>query len=109
LNIPYKYVSRRKKAEWLSYVDVTDEVIQSHHLIINTTPLGMFPDPNRSASIPYAALTSDHYLYDLIYDPAETQFLVQGIQQGAKTQNGLQMLHLQAEKNWDMWTSPLRF
>ena len=105
LGVPYYFVSRRKKAEWLSYGDVTEEIIQQHHLIINTTPLGMFPDPDRSAAIPYSALTPAHYLYDLIYNPTETQFLAQGRQNGAKTQNGLEMLHLQAEKNWEIWNS----
>ena len=103
LNVPYTFVSRRKKAEWLSYGDITKDVILAHHLIINTTPLGMFPNPDQSASIPYSTLTPDHYLYDLIYNPAETQFLMQGRKSGAKTQNGLNMLHLQAEKNWEIW------
>lgn len=105
LNIPYTFVSRRKKAEWYTYSDLTQSVIQNNHLLINTTPLGMFPNPNASALIPYQLLTSDHYLYDLIYNPAETQFLEQGKAYGANIKNGLEMLHIQAEKNWEIWNS----
>jgi shikimate dehydrogenase len=80
-------------------------VIANNHLLINTTPLGMFPNTEASALIPYQFLTSDHYLYDLIYNPSETQFLKQGTTRSAHTKNGLEMLHIQAERNWDIWNS----
>ena len=105
LDIPFSFVSRRKKAEWYTYNDITEDVIQTHHLIINTTPLGMFPNTDASALVPYSFLTPEHYLYDLIYNPVQTMFLKQGDEYGAQTKNGLEMLHLQAEKNWAIWDS----
>ena len=104
LDIPFSFVSRRKKAEWYTYNDITEDVIQTHHLIINTTPLGMFPNTDASALVPYSFLTPEHYLYDLIYNPVQTMFLKQGDQYGAQTKNGLEMLHLQAERNWEIWS-----
>jgi shikimate dehydrogenase len=103
LCIPYKFVSRRKKAEWFTYHDITAAIIKEYKLIINTTPLGMFPLSDGAPDMPYDVLTPDHYLYDLIYNPAETQFLQQGIAHQAHIKNGLEMLHLQAEKNWEIW------
>ena len=103
LNIPYKFVSRRKKAEWLTYHDLTADIITEHKLIINTTPIGMFPLSEAAPEIPYEALTAEHYLYDLIYNPEMTAFLQKGADHSAHTKNGLEMLFIQAEKNWDIW------
>ena len=100
LNIPFTFVSRRKKAEWLTYHDLTGDIISEHKLIINTSPIGMYPDTESSPVLPYECLTSDHYLYDLIYNPEETTFLKHGVRHGAHIKNGLEMLYLQAEKNW---------
>ncbi|MCW3126811.1 MAG: Shikimate dehydrogenase substrate binding domain protein [Bacteroidetes bacterium] len=105
LNIPFTFVSRRKKAEWYTYNDLTESVLATHHLIINTTPLGMFPNTEESALIPYQYLTADHSLYDLIYNPTETQFLKKGREHNAQIKNGLEMLHIQAERNWEIWNS----
>ena len=103
MNIPYQFVSRRKKAEWLSYQELTAYIIREHQLIINTTPIGMFPQSEARPEISYEHLTTDHYLFDLIYNPEETQFLSQGKQHGTHTKNGLEMLYIQAEKAWEKW------
>ena len=103
LNIPYRFVSRRKKAEWLTYNELTAEVMDANRLIINTTPLGMFPNAENAPMLPYALLTPEHFLFDLIYNPAETEFLLQGKEHGANITNGMNMLHFQAVRNWEIW------
>jgi shikimate dehydrogenase len=90
----------------LEYDKVEKHVILSHPLIINTTPLGMFPNVNDCPDIPYEFLTSKHLLYDLTYNPEESLFLKKGKEKGAQIKNGLEMLHLQAEKAWEIWNSP---
>lgn len=102
-NIPYKTVSRFKEKGDLTYQDLTPEVIQSHLLIVNATPMGMAPNINEAPDIPYEAITSQHTLFDLIYNPEETIFLRHGREQGAQTINGLTMLHAQAEASWRIW------
>ena len=103
LNIPYQFVSRRKKAEWLSYQELTADIIRENQLIINTTPIGMFPQSEARPELPYEHLTPSHYLFDLIYNPEETQFLSMGKRHGSHTKNGLEMLYIQAEKAWEIW------
>ena len=88
LQIPYQFVSRRKKAEWLTYHDLTADIIHDHPLIINTTPIGMFPLSDAAPALPYSALTAGHFLYDLIYNPEETAFLRQGKEYGSHIKNG---------------------
>lgn len=102
-DISYKFVSRQPKKEQLSYEAVTPAVLSKYTLIINTTPLGTFPNVNQSPKLPYKALTSHHLLYDLVYNPSETQFLKNGKAQGAATCNGLEMLKSQAEAAWRIW------
>ncbi len=96
-------VSSSGAKDSISYSDVTGEIISTHLLIINTTPVGMFPKTGEAPPIPYQYISDKHLLYDLIYNPEETLFLKQGKEQGAKTKNGLQMLQLQAEKSWEIW------
>jgi len=104
LGIDFISISRKKKLKSdLSYADITEEVIRNHKLIINTTPLGMFPEVLNCPDIPYQHISGSHILYDLIYNPAETEFLKRGKDAGALTCNGLQMLVLQAEKSWEIW------
>lgn len=105
LNIPYEYVSRQSRNSGITYNDLTAEIINAHHLIINTTPIGMYPGINEAPDIPYEYLTAGHYLFDLIYNPEQTLFLQQGLRYGTRTQNGLKMLHLQAEKSWKIWNA----
>ena len=103
LNIGYWVVSRNPLGHGLTYEDLTPRLLQDHPLIINTTPLGTYPDVTECAPIPYSAITSQHYLYDLIYNPAETEFIKRGADAGAQTKNGFEMLCLQAEAAWQIW------
>jgi shikimate dehydrogenase len=103
LGIAYKFVSRNADHNQLNYSSLDKEIIDKHQLIINCTPLGTYPDIHACPDIPYHHLTKNHFLYDLIYNPAATQFLKNGILQGATTCNGLKMLEGQAEKSWEIW------
>lgn len=103
LGISSSLVSRKKGKGTLTWRQVTPEVVKQHQIIINATPLGMYPDAGKCPDIPYEALTPGHLLYDLVYNPEETRFLANGRQHGARLKNGLEMLHLQAEKAWDIW------
>lgn len=104
LEIEYDYVSRNisKKSKY-SYNTLSQNTLKEYQIIVNCTPLGTFPNVNDYPKIPYNAITSDHLLYDLIYNPSETKFLSFGRQFGAQTCNGLKMLELQAEKSWRIW------
>jgi shikimate dehydrogenase len=105
LGIKFLYVSRRNQPEdnYLTYEELTQEVLQEYTLIINTTPLGMYPKVNECPNIPYQHLTPEHYLFDLVYNPGETLFLKKGAEQGAATKNGADMLVIQAEESWRIW------
>lgn len=106
LGISFKYVSRSSNAEEvISYEALNNTILQEHLLIINTSPVGMYPHVNEVPALNYEALTDKHHLYDLIYNPAETLFLTKGKERGASIQNGLEMLHLQAEASWEIWNS----
>ena len=101
--IQFLNVSRTPGTDKITYKDLDEEILQKHRLIINTTPLGTYPNVTTLPDLPYNALTDQHYLYDLVYNPEETAFLAKGNQVGAKTRNGLEMLSLQAEKAWEIW------
>lgn len=88
----------------LNWNDINENVVKHHLLIVNTTPLGMFPDVDSKPDIPYSALTDQHLLVDLVYNPEETLFLKLGKEKGARILNGLTMLQQQAEKSWEMWS-----
>jgi len=106
LGIGYTMVSRSPKDKSnLRYQEVTGEVMSDNLLIINATPVGMYPETDNSPHLPYQFLTERHLLYDLIYNPHETLFLQKGLQAGAAIKNGLQMLELQAEKSWEIWNA----
>lgn len=102
--IAYQVVSREPGAQAIPYTAVTPEKLAKVQLIINTTPLGMYPYTEGLPPLPYSALHEGHTLIDLIYNPLETAFLALGRKQGASTVHGLKMLYLQAEKSWDIWT-----
>ena len=104
LGMPYKEVSRTKKADNLTYGELTPQVMTDHRLIVNTTPLGTFPDTESAPDIPYGLLSPHHFLFDLVYNPPLTRFLASGQKQGAAIQNGYDMLVGQAEKSWEIWT-----
>lgn len=104
LGIEYIYVSRKaSELTKITYNNLTLDLIKTHHIIINCSPVGTFPNIEQCPNIPYEAITDHHILYDLIYNPQETKFLKLGKQNGATTINGLTMLKLQAEKAWLIW------
>ena len=105
IGIEYFFVSRKKNPTNLSYHELNEQAIQNFPFIINTTPLGMFPEIETMPAIPYEAITEKHFLFDLIYNPAQTLFLKNGKAKGALVQNGLTMLKQQAEKSWEIWNS----
>ena len=105
LGIDYLLVSRNKKENQLGYEDIGNDAIEGHQIIINTTPLGMYPNVDQDPPIPYQYLTSQHLLYDLTYNPPKTKFLAQGEAKGAKIINGYEMLLAQAEESWRIWNS----
>lgn len=100
-----RQAGHNQRAEQIVYEQIDAGVIQEHPLIINTTPLGTFPDTGSCPAIPYDALSERNLLYDLVYNPPETLFLKKGKEKGAATMNGLDMLRLQAEKSWEIWTN----
>ncbi len=103
LNIESKYVTRTPKEGMFTYEDLTKEVLEEYTVIVNTTPLGTFPDVDVCADIPYQYLGEQHLLYDLVYNPPLTKFLELGKKQGAKTKNGAEMFELQAIATWKIW------
>jgi shikimate dehydrogenase len=107
LKIDYKLVSREAKKGLLTYKDLekNPKHIAFSNLIINTTPLGMVPNTEAMPPIDYEKLGADHYVYDLIYNPARTMFLQKAEMRGATIKNGLEMLHVQAEKSWRIWNN----
>ena len=125
LNIQFQLVSRKgnaidgntleentleKNAEMkssISYEQLNKSLVESHTLIINTSPLGMFPNVNEAPPIAYEGITAKHHLYDLVYNPTETLFMQKGLEKGATVQNGLAMLHIQAEESWAIWNAKM--
>jgi len=105
MDFDYKIVSRTPSDKGLSYEDLTQEVMEGHCLIVNCTPVGTFPNIQDCPDIPYQYITNKHMLFDLIYNPRETEFLKRGFAKGAKVSNGLKMLEYQAKKAWAIWKS----
>ena len=103
LDIPYKLVSRTAAHGAVTYDQLDAAVMEENTIIINTTPIGMFPNTEEAPEIPYQYLTSQHLLYDLIYNPATTAFLQRGQDMGTAIKNGHEMLVLQAEASWEIW------
>ena len=103
--IKYYFVSRDPGQGQLSYREINGRLIKEFPLIINTSPVGMFPHVNEKPEIPYSDIGPDNCLIDLIYNPEKTKFLEGGERAGAKTINGLTMLIEQAEASWKLWTS----
>lgn len=95
----------KQNANTFKYEQLNEHMMRAFKLIVNTTPLGMFPNVNECADIPYQYLTPEHLCYDAIYNPETTLFLQKAKEQGAVTINGLSMLQLQAEKSWEIWNS----
>lgn len=105
IKIPYLFVSRKEADLTIQYNQVDAAVLKKHTLIINTSPVGQYPDIAASPDMPYESLGPDHHLFDLIYNPETTRFMELGLQQGATVQNGFKMLVLQAEESWRIWNS----
>jgi len=105
LGIYYRYVSRtpNKQANEYGYHELNKSLVENFNIIVNTSPVGMYPSVDQAPPIPYEFLNEQHLLYDLIYNPAETLFLKKGKERGTLTKNGLEMLELQAEKSWSIW------
>lgn len=103
LGLEPHYVSRTKKPGCLTYEEITPEVVKEYNVIVNCTPLGMFPNIGSCPNLPYEAMDSRTLLYDLVYNPEQTLFLRKGEERLATTKNGLEMLLLQAFASWDIW------
>ncbi|MDI5897290.1 shikimate dehydrogenase family protein [Flavobacterium yafengii] len=103
LDIPYTFVSREAKENGIDYDRINATTFDNYQIIINATPVGTSPNVDAFPLIPYEFFTEKHIAYDLIYNPAETQFLKKAKQQGAQIKNGLDMLIFQAEKAWKIW------
>jgi shikimate dehydrogenase len=107
LGVKFQVVSREARKGLITYEQLNSDpkLFAESHLIINTTPLGMHPKTDAMPPIDYERLTDSHYVYDLIYNPARTQFLQKAEIRGATIKNGLEMLHVQAEKSWKIWNN----
>lgn len=103
LGIEWTYVSRSLGEGMLTYADLTPKLMQDYTVIVNCSPVGMFPKVDAAPAIPYELLSPQHLLFDCVYNPEETLFMKKGREQGATVKNGLEMLHLQAVASWDFW------
>ncbi|MFK7061495.1 shikimate dehydrogenase [Flavobacterium oreochromis] len=103
LGIEYLFVSRKQSLNTISYNELNASIITEYTIIINCTPLGTYPNIKDCPSIPYEFITSNHLVYDLIYNPEKTTFLIKAKEKGAIIKNGYEMLVLQAEKAWEIW------
>ena len=103
MGIPFQLVSRVGVKGCLTYSQLSKEVLQNHNIVVNTTPLGMFPNFETCPNIPYQFLSKQHICFDLIYNPEKTPFLSKAEQQGSTIKNGLEMLEIQAEESWKIW------
>lgn len=104
LGIPFSIVSRNNEANF-TYQSLSAHIVEAHSIIVNTTPLGMYPNVNEFPQLPYHAITPKHLVIDLIYNPNQTMLLAMAAQRGAQIQNGIEMLRLQAEAAWKIWTA----
>lgn len=100
------FVSRHKSEKTIDYESLTPEIMERNLLIVNTTPLGMWPNVENAPAIPYSLLTEKHICYDLVYNPDDTEFMKRSRRYGATVKNGLEMLHRQADEAWRIWSSP---
>ncbi|MEY3577186.1 MAG: hypothetical protein RL394_769 [Bacteroidota bacterium] len=105
LGIPFLQVSRTPNEGMIGYEEIDQSMLESHTLLINTTPVGMHPDVMKAPAIPYEFIGADHYLFDLVYNPEMTRFLQEGALRGAAVENGSDMLVIQAEASWEIWNS----
>ncbi len=104
MGIPYLVVSRNTRIGDLTYRGLTKRIFEQYNLVVNCTPVGMSPNTEEAPEIPYEFISENHFVFDLIYNPDTTKFLSLASNQGANTRNGLEMLHLQAEESWKIWS-----
>ena len=104
LGMEMLFVSRTSRENMITYNDITKDLLQDYTVIVNCSPVGMFPKVDECPALPYEAMNENHLLYDLVYNPLETLFMKKGAAQGATVKNGLEMLHLQAIASWEFWT-----
>ena len=97
------FVSRSAREGIITYEEVTAEVLKEYEVIVNCSPVGMYPHVDECPALPYEAMNENNLLYDLVYNPLETLFMKKGAEQGATVKNGLEMLHLQAIASWKFW------
>lgn len=107
LGIEHSLGGREPGENRLAYHQISKKTISDHRIIVNTTPLGTYPDTTGLPPIPYEGIGKKHLLYDLVYNPSITAFMQQGMQRKAKAVNGYRMLLLQAEKSWEIWNKAL--
>jgi shikimate dehydrogenase len=105
INVHYTLISREKKSFCLTYSDINSEILGKTRLIINTTPLGMYPETKSKPDLNYDLLGSKHILFDLVYNPEITEFLKMGKERRCTILSGIKMLHSQAERSWEIWNN----
>jgi shikimate dehydrogenase len=105
INVHCTLISRERKSGCLTYSDINSEILENNQLIINTTPLGMYPDTGSRPELNYNLLGSSHILFDLVYNPEITSFLKIGKERGCTILSGIKMLHSQAERSWEIWNN----
>ncbi len=107
LGMEYLFVSRTKNGSLnvIGYDEVTSDIMSEYNVVINTTPVGMYPNVHNSPNLPYEFVSDKHYFFDLIYNPAITLFLVKAKEKGAAIENGKEMLRIQADESWRIWNS----
>ena len=105
LGLQWKHVSRSAREDMFTYSELSPEILHEYEVIVNCSPVGMYPHVDESPAIPYESLTDRNLLFDCVYNPESTQFMQRGAQHGATVKNGLEMLHLQAIASWEFWNS----
>ena len=103
LEISNQFVSRKKQDDCFIYNDINEDILNTNQILVNTTPLGLYPNIDKAPEIPYQHLGKLHLLYDLVYNPEVTKFMGLGVEQGATVKNGYEMLCLQADRAWEIW------
>lgn len=109
LKIDFQLVSRNDYLGYIQYENLNKEILSNHKLLINATPLGTFPNIEECADIPYEYITNKHFCLDLVYNPEKTKFLTIAQDRGAKIRNGKEMLKIQAEESWNIWTNSMNY
>jgi len=104
LKIEFLSVSRTTSQQSIGYDQISKTILEEYPIIVNTSPVGMYPNITEAPLLPYHLLSSRHLLYDLVYNPSITQFLKNGLAQGCEIKNGLEMLQIQAEEAWRIWS-----